>query len=400
MSIGIRLLTAVVNNKDLKLFNKLSENVFIEDEKEVYHVIKNYIKKYGELPSLPTLAELLDEDTLLIPDSPIELLLERCIERKFKEDLFQASQEIETALHKHNVQKALDIMKNIVDYYRSIQKTDDGVYTFDELIDVFLGYVRERRTKIGQTFGIPTGWKSLDEACDGYQPGDLDLILARPKRGKSMMMVYSAYAAAKAGYKAMLISMEMGLMQQAKRITALANKLKFEAIKKGEISTFAERSLEELKQSPVPLIYVDGKFQHGFDDIFALIDNHEPDLVFIDGGYLIKVQSKYKSKWEVASEIAQELKLMALNFNIPLIVSFQFNREAPKTKSGGLEHIHLTDALSQLCSVAIGISGEEGSNVKTVEMVANREGTNCIFQINWNWERMDFSEVETELPFE
>ena len=399
MSIGLRLLTAIVDKKDLKLFTKLSENVFIEDEQEAYHIIKKYVKEYGELPSTATLAELLDEEALLIPDSPIELLLERCVERKFKEDLMQASMDIENALQKHNLDEALSVMKKIVDYYRTIKRKDDGVYTFNDLIDVFVGYIHERRQRIGQTFGIPTGWKSLDEAVDGYQPADLNLILARPKKGKSMLMAYSAWHASQAGYKAMLISMEMGLMQQAKRIIALANKLKFDAVKKGEISTFAERKIIEMKQSAPPLTYVDGRFQHSLDDIFAIIEQNEPEIVFIDGGYLIKVQSKYKSKWEAASEIAQDLKLMAMNFNIPFIVSFQFNREAPKTKSGGLEHIHLTDALSQLCSLAMGISGEETDNIKTVEVIANREGTTCIFQVKWDWERMDFSEVETELPF-
>jgi len=401
MSVGLKLLTAIVEKDNIKLFKKLSENVFIEDEREAYHIIKKYVDKYNELPRLSTLAELLDEEALLIPDTPIDLLLERCIERKFKEDLVEASKQIEGALVKHDLDSALRIMKEITDRYRSMKKTDDGVYMFDELVDVFLGYVRERRAKIGLPFGIPTGWKSLDEAIEGYQPGDLNLILARPKKGKSMSMVYSAYQASKAGYKAMLISMEMGLMQQAKRIIAMAHKLKFEAVKKGEISTFAEKAIEESKTNAPPLIYVDGKFRHTIDDIFVLIDEHEPNLVFIDGGYLIKINSKYKAKWEVASEIAQELKLMALNFNIPLVVSFQFNREAPKEKkSGGLEHIHLTDALSQLCSVAMSIYGEEGANVKTVETIANREGVNCIFQIHWDWERMDFSEVEAESPLE
>ena len=390
------MLVAILRDRDLKLFRLLNENVFIDYEKEQYKIIKEYVEKYRSLPSIQTFAELIDEEEILVPDAPIDLLYQRCIERKLKEDLLNLSTEIEEDIRKHEIDALISRMERFIARYKRLKQIEDGVKTFRDLAQTVLDYIQEKRTKIDKPIGIPTGWDTLDFLTGGYQPEDLDLIVARPKMGKSLIMAYSALHVAQQGYIPMLISMEMSIKQQAKRIIALHSKLNFSALHTGEISSFAEREIASLLDTELPFLYVEGRFSKTIDDIAFLVEKYNPDIVFIDGGYLIKIQKHYKSLWENATVLANELKNLALTYSKPFVVSFQFNRQASRTKGGDLEKIQLTDALSQLVSVAIGIHGEDNSPTKVIDVFANREGITQSFEINWDWERMDFSEVKNE----
>ena len=372
----------------------LDRDLFIDYEKEYYDIIKRYVEQYKSLPSLSTLTDIWDEEEIPVPDAPTDLLFQRCVERKLKEDLLRLSNEIEDSLRKHEVDAVISKMDRLVKSYKSLNKGDDGVRTFKDLTHTVLDYIQKKRSRIDTTIGIPTGWKTLDFLTNGYQAEDLNLIVARPKMGKSITMAYSALKIAQAGYLCMLVSMEMNIKQQAKRLVALHSRLNYNALHRGEISSFAEREIASLLDEEMPFLYVEGRFNKTIDDISALVDKYNPDIVFIDGGYLIKMQRRYRSLWENATVLANDLKDLAMSYSKPFVVSFQFNRSASREKGGNLETIQLTDALSQLVSVGISLHGEDTSPYKIMTVFANREGITQSFEINWDWERMNFDEID------
>ncbi len=108
------------------------------------------------------------------------------------------------------------------------------------------------------------------------------------------------------------------------------------------------------------------------------------------------------AKWEKISEITEMLKTMSIQNDIPVVVSFQFNRQVKKgDMSAGYEHIQLSDAISQLASVGIGLFDDGKDSVyagmrKRIELIGEggREGESGGFWINWDWESMNFSEME------
>lgn len=388
--IGYKLLIAILNENNLELFSQLKENIFTPSERQLYKVIKDYLEKYQHLPSIRVLSEIVDEE-FVIPEAPAESLFEQIRFRYFTDDLSQLSNKLESILSDQNIEEALNLLSSFV-VKHSAGKNFKEIYYLDDLKTIVQDYIEKRRKKFGSITGITTGWRTLDQLTNGFQPGDLNVIVARPKKGKSLVLAFMAVKAYQAGHRTMLISMEMGVLQQAKRIIAIANNLNFSLLQEGTVSSFAE---DQIKTMPTDgnFLYVEGQFNKTIHDIEAIILKHQPEILYIDGGYLITFSTKFRSLWENISETAKELKLCAMKFQIPIVVSFQFNRQIPKKDSPGLEHIQLSDAIGQLASIVLTISEEDNSKERTVELLANREGLTDAFKINWDWETMNFEEV-------
>jgi replicative DNA helicase len=94
--------------------------------------------------------------------------------------------------------------------------------------------------------------------------------------------------------------------------------------------------------------------------------------------------------------IGEELKHLAISRNIPIIQTVQFNREAEKNKKFGLETIAGSDAISQLGSIilAMGQADDPYKDVRRkIEIIKNREGGLCEFEINYRFSPPDFTEI-------
>ncbi len=99
-------------------------------------------------------------------------------------------------------------------------------------------------------------------------------------------------------------------------------------------------------------------------------------------------------------------KRVASRYNIPTVLSYQFNREATKLskkEQTGLEHISGSDAIGQICSIVLGLfQGDEKSdqlNKKDVMVIKGREGEQGQFPINWqfnNFPAMNFTEITSK----
>jgi replicative DNA helicase len=261
----------------------------------------------------------------------------------------------------------------------------------------------------GGITGITTGWPSLDLATRGWQNGDFYVILARPKMGKSLIMINSADAAHAAGYTPLVVSMEMSAEQMARRHFARRASLNMNLLQRGQLSTFGERRLAETistMKREHPYHFIEGQFKKDIGDLSALVQSLQPHIVFIDGGYLLKMRrSQARAKWEMVTDIAQELKSMAGERTIPVIASFQLTREVKQSAQGAeFGNIQLADAIGQLASAGIGVfetrdpDSYTGVRRRLIKPIGGREGQGEIegFEIYWDWNTMNFNEVIDE----
>ncbi|HZI36804.1 MAG TPA: replicative DNA helicase, partial [Acidimicrobiia bacterium] len=73
----------------------------------------------------------------------------------------------------------------------------------------------------GQTTGVPTGYRDLDEVLLGWQPSNLIVVAARPGQGKTAFALGTAtHAALEVGRPVVFFSMEMGYLELTQRILA------------------------------------------------------------------------------------------------------------------------------------------------------------------------------------
>ncbi|RAV24509.1 hypothetical protein DQE84_15265, partial [Staphylococcus warneri] len=67
------------------------------------------------------------------------------------------------------------------------------------------------------------------------------------------------------------------------------------------------------------------------EDIWKVVMQVNPDFVLVDGAYLLSHPNPRLGKYERVAENARALKQMiAMDHNIPVVASWQFNRQASK----------------------------------------------------------------------
>jgi len=207
-------------------------------------------------------------------------------------------------------------------------------------------------------------------------------------------------AAWQAGKKVLFITTEMSRIAVARRFIAIHLRLPYRDFTRGRLGSLVEQKVAEeilgLAEKGGFSI-VGGDFNFTFDGLEAAIDEAEPDLLVVDGAYLMKAEGA--SRTERAAAAFDELKRIAKRNRIPVVATSQFNREVKSNAADTIqiEKIALTDAASWNADGVVAlIQTEDMRRDKRVDMkiLKNREGVlGDPIQLWWNFDTMDFSEV-------
>lgn len=202
----------------------------------------------------------------------------------------------------------------------------------------------EEQNKIGPRYRVPTGIQVMDEALRGFEPGRVYVYGARPKVGKTMMMMNNALEALASGTIVLFVSLEMPPNEVWARMLSAQSFVDYSMICKwleGEedISVFDDEAQEsllkankELREAP---LYIIGSqdISRGVSEIISgllsLMSKHGKDarfIVFLD--YLqLMVEDKFNAAAEIGT-ITRRLKREALALDVPFVLACQVNRQA------------------------------------------------------------------------
>lgn len=392
------LLKIVSENRTVD-FSKLQREWFVDYERNLYDFIYNHLREYNKLPAVKVVEETFENVFIAELEEPIKFYYDRLTERIVLNRIQSGLPQVNRYISEGNGLKTYEELKRIIEDtdISSILYNKD-VLNIKELGDLVLKDIIENR---GAFTGVPTGWKTLDEATGGLQKGDVFLVLARVKMGKTAALIHMLNAAIDNGEIPMLISMEMNARQIGARLFAMRGNLNMTHLQRRTVSDFGLRKLQAVitEIEDRPFYYVEGQFKTDIDSIVSMMISYKPTVVYLDGGYLVKDNThKNKQKWEKIGDVIERLKTAIAQLDIPLVASYQFNRDVKrKTKSlkgEAFESIQLSDAISQIASTGIAILNDDESIEPTriIEIIGGRGGEAGSFKINWNWDTMDFSE--------
>ena len=196
---------------------------------------------------------------------------------------------------------------------------------------------------------MPTGFRTLDFLTyGGFNKGNLVILAARPSVGKTAVMLQMALAAARAGKKVNLFNLEMTNTELAQRMLFSSGRITPLQMARGDVewNDYEVASGEYAKQ---PMYLNDSA--RTLEEIKARITlNHQArkcDIVFIDYLGLIKMSNKSSNLSQAIAETTKELKHIAKDCGIPLVLLCQLNRASASEKrppemydlrdSGGIE---------------------------------------------------------------
>lgn len=151
-------------------------------------------------------------------------------------------------------------------------------------------YLALRDANHGDLVGLPAGFSTIDRATLGLQPKQLGTLVATPKVGKSILTLQIARTMHEQGKKPLFVTYEMSIAEQARRFDGIISEVAHRKLANGQLLDREVRalsaSLKRLEQE-VPFIVVDDPALRTVPGVLAKVEQHQPDVVFIDGVYLM-----------------------------------------------------------------------------------------------------------------
>ncbi len=178
--------------------------------------------------------------------------------------------------------------------------------------------------------GVPTGFSMLDRNISGFNKSDLIIIGARPGMGKTSFALNLARNMAVCGdKKVVMFSLEMTKAQLAERVLATEARVDVKKMRSGEFDDSDWQRMGVAIESLVNCeLYFDDTSTITVPEMKARIRRmRDVDAVVVDYLGLIKSEKDYGAqRVQEVSDITRNLKLMAKDLNIPVVVCSQLAR--------------------------------------------------------------------------
>lgn len=293
------------------------------------------------------------------------------------------------------VQEILDMAEAKIFEIRDRQSNTSMVELRTALIESF-----ERVTKIAQDpsafAGLKTNFRDLDRVLSGFGKSDLILLAARPGLGKTSLALNIAQNVGLKGKTVAIFSLEMSNEQLANRLLASHSAVDNKKFRTGEL-TQAEwiRLGQSASQLSGATVYLDDTPDMTVAQMKAKLRRLPSlDLVIVDYLQLMGSGGKSASRVEAVSEISRSMKMMAKEFNVPVLCLSQLSRAPEKREgdkrpmpsdlreSGSIEQD--ADAILFLYNDAI--YNKETANPNKIELIIakNRHGPTETVYLSWN----------------
>lgn len=251
----------------------------------------------------------------------------------------------------------------------------------------------EHRKAQGGLLGLATPWPSLNYATQGISKGQYVGVVAKAKIGKTWVLSILAAHFHSLGLKVGFFSKEMGSEEIMERLDAYFAKLPFSDLHAARLMDHVYKEylqkLELLRGMHDLWIFSDDDGA-GVASVAAKAKKYKPDIILIDGFYLMEDDRKARQREERLTNTSRDLKRLCRRTGIPVVVSAQIH--------GKEGHIMYTSALMQDCDWVAEFS--QTQDMRTLQppqmkaaLKAHRQGGDWEKILNWDLVNMNFAET-------
>src|SRR5690606_37798525 len=228
-------------------------------------------------------------------------------------------------------------------------------------------------------------WTAIQDETMGIQKDDYIVYYGRPKSMKSWVLAKHIAHTYINGQKALIYTKEMHPDNIFMRVAACIAGIPYREFRQGKLTADEKKLIYDLRNMAHELsigndmICLSGRDAPGGKDtvdwLEAKIDRHKPDLVFIDGMYLMSdsVGSARQKDHDRVRNISRSLRQMIFNTGTPVICTLQANRQAAKNQNAELDEIAFSDAIGQDATVIIRVINEKTSPTIAMVIGGSRE---------------------------
>ncbi len=201
-----------------------------------------------------------------------------------------------------------------------------------------LAFYEECQQRGGGLIGLSSGYPDLDHMTDGFKPGEMIVIAARPSVGKTSLAMNIAEHVALAGVPVGVFSLEMSADALVGRMIASRARVNERQITKGMLNDQENRRVftsgVQIAKAPLQI-----------DDTGGLTitqmrakgrrmrQQHGVGLFVVDYLQLLRTAKRRDNRQEEIADISNGVKSMAKELGVPIIVLAQLNRDVAKEKN-------------------------------------------------------------------
>jgi replicative DNA helicase len=252
-------------------------------------------------------------------------------------------------------------------YNLNQQKISQKIYTAAEIIDDVFTELKLKIQK-DKSSGLLTSFKDLDAIIQGFQNSDLIIVAGRPSMGKTAFSlnlgknIVNIY-----NIPLIIFSLEMSRQQIIYRFISTNADINSNRLKSGKMNSkeweALSNSMRNISELP---IFIDDNPNLNLIEIRSklrkiLLEKNKKGIVIIDYLQLMKLNIKFENRSQEISYITRSLKILAKEFQIPIIVLSQLSRnvEARTNKRPMLSDLRESGSIEQDADIVIMLYREE-----------------------------------------
>lgn len=406
MNVEFSLVLSILKYKNLlQVLTKFSgSDLVIPEHKKYFSFLKEYYKKYSSVP----LPKTMEEEFQISFEFPEQLekeqyYIDKILDRNSKEKLITLLKD--TGRKVVNDEGMKDILTFLTSNLRGLKTSGEEMLKNNigrETLKRLERYLEHKNGNIIWYKWYLNPDKDKKSKIDTELPlmgGRLYLVQARPGVGKTFLICKVAGKLAMNGVKVLFISKEMSGEEILERVDAFCCKISYSRLTKGLLNQQEEEKYKNY------LMGMEGK--ENLEVVFPpnctqgtikqLIEELQPNIVFIDYLQLIEDENKNKEKRHQFSKIIYDFKNFSQIYKIPIVVISATNRDGAKTDSPDLSNISESDGVGFAIDALISLhQSEENSFADVMKFICNknRHGEKFIQDLTWDISNSNISEKE------
>jgi len=397
----LRLISRAIRTRDITdiLEYGLTEDWFyVEENRNVWKFVLQHWKKYSEVPTAVTVKDNFPTYRILAVEDSVEYLLDQLVAYRKRQKAISLVQDAAEAIAEGDHDAAISMMSSgvakIADEGMSattdINLSKEPMDRYDEYLSV--------KTRPNGLLGMATGFTLIDQATAGLQPGQLIVIIAPPKTGKSVVALQTAVNLHEDGFVPMFQSFEMSNHEQQTRHDAMRSNISHARLTRGGLKTDEEaRYQKALKRmgSMHNFYLTDSSSAQTVSGLSAKIEKLQPDVVFVDGVYLMLDEVSGEQNNALAlTNITRNLKRLAQRTKKPIVVTTQVLEWKMKKNRVSAGAIGYSSSFFQDADVILALERQdpEDDSSRLFRVEASRNCGRVETELLWDWENGKFQE--------
>jgi replicative DNA helicase len=394
-----RLLSKAIRSRDIRPLIEygVQEDWFFNDlNRQVWKFVAKHNEKYGEVPTAVTVKENFPTYTLHAVEDNIEYLLDQLVEyrkrQKTIDTLLEAQQSVQQGDHNAAIQTMSSAVQSLLnDNTRESNDenlSENPLQRYDEYLSI--------KTRPNGLLGISTGFKTIDDITAGLLSQQLWTIVAPPKTGKSVLAMQMAIRAQDENLKVMFQSFEMTAREMKTRYDAMRAHISHGRLIRGALHTEEEkRYMDHLSELRQEFWMPDNIAARTITGLSAKIEKFKPDIVFVDGMYLMMDEETGETESERSlRSLTRNMKRVAQRYDVPVVVSTQALRSKMRGGKVTADSIGYTSSFLQDSDIVLALQrqDEEDDSSRSLTVAASRISGMGSTDLMWDWEEGRFEE--------